>query len=413
MQSSGLDKTRDALEKLIEAARKRLDNWSGQEQFSIQALEEFNYVIDAMYGLNDELTTQTHRYQELFDLAPYGYVVLDDHQIIEEANIAACELLKGERAFLTGKAFNIFLTRDCTEDFMQVVHKCTENESTSFRCELTIKPQGAAEVPILLTAVGTSDPKGRVAMRCIFEDISELKRAHEELREKARQLEEKNFELERMAKVAAHDLQEPIRTMATYAQILQQDYGKQLKGEAKTVLGFLCQGAQNAMSRIQDVLNYSSIDSISSREEVNTDTMLTDVIAALTPSIESAGVKIHRDRLPKVMGNARNIEIVFENLISNAIKFRKGEEPQIWISAESAGEWWEFSVTDNGIGMDPQFSDKIFLMFHRIHPASEYPGNGIGLALCKKIVEHHGGRISVVSEPGEGSTFLFTLPRAR
>lgn len=413
MQSRGLDKTREALEKLIEAARTRLDSWSGQERFSIQALEEFNYVIDAMYGLNDELTTQTHRYQDLFDLAPYGYLVLDDHQVIEEANVAACELLKKERSFLTGKAFSIFLSRESTEDFLQVAHKCKNSEATSFRCELTIKPKGGTEVPILLTAAATRDPNGKLAMRCIFEDISELKRAHEELREKARQLEEKNFELERMAKVAAHDLQEPIRTMATYAQILQQDYGKHLKGEAKTVLGFLCQGAQNAMSRIQDVLNYSSIDSLSSREAVDTDTLLTDVIAALTPSIEAASIKIHRDRLPKVMGNARNIEIVFENLISNAIKFRKGSEPQIWISAESAGEWWEFSITDNGIGMDPQFSDKIFLMFHRIHPASEYPGNGIGLALCKKIVEHQGGRIWVVSEPGEGSTFLFTLPRVQ
>jgi PAS domain S-box-containing protein len=411
MQSRGLDKTREALEKLIEAARSRLDNWEGHQQFSIQALEEFNYVIDAMYGLNDELTTQTHRYQDLFDLAPYGYVVLDDHQIIEDANIAACELLKADRSFLKGKTFSIFLTRDRTEDFMQVVHKCINSESTSFRCELTLKPQGSTQVPILLTAAATRNPNGTLAMRCIFEDISELKQAHEELREKARQLEEKNIELERLAKVAAHDLQEPIRTMATYAQILQQDYGKQLKGEAKVVLGFLCQGATSAMSRIQDVLNYSSIDSLSNREKVDIDFVLTDVINGLTPSIENAKVKIHRGAMPVVMGNTRNIEIVFENLISNAIKFRKEPEPQIWISAESAGEWWEFSVTDNGIGMDPQFSDKIFLMFHRIHPASEYPGNGIGLALCKKIVENHGGRITVVSEPGEGSTFLFTLPR--
>jgi two-component system, sensor histidine kinase and response regulator len=236
------------------------------------------------------------------------------------------------------------------------------------------------------------------------------KRAEEELAAKVEELARSNRELEQFAYIASHDLQEPLRMVANYTQLLQERYREKLDKEADKYIHYAVDGAVRMQTLVQDLLAFSRVGREGIQmQKVDCNDLLHQVLHLLEPAFRESGAKILFDHLPVVMANRTQLQQVFQNLIANAIKFRGAEPAQIEVSAKEEGGAWQFSVHDNGIGIAPEHHDSIFVIFQRLHTRQEYPGNGIGLSICKKIIERHGGRIWVNSEPG-GTTFTFTIP---
>jgi PAS domain S-box-containing protein len=246
-------------------------------------------------------------------------------------------------------------------------------------------------------------------------DITERKRAEQKLVEQALELERSNQELQQFAYILTHDLQEPLRMVSSYVRLLEKRYKDKLDSDATEFIGYAVEGTKRMNNMIQDILKYSQVSTqAKAHNMVNSETLLAEVLANLRVSIEENHAVVTHDRLPAVKAEKAQLGQVFQNLIGNAIKFQaKDREPRIHIGAERKDGEWLFSVRDNGIGIEPEYRDKIFSIFQRLHSREEYPGTGIGLAICKKIVELHGGRIWLESEPGKGSTFYFTLPEKK
>ncbi len=236
-----------------------------------------------------------------------------------------------------------------------------------------------------------------------------LERSRGEVADRTRELERSNVELDRFAAVTSHDLQAPLATISMYVQLLEARHGKDL-GSAGQLVDGISTATGHARDLIKGLLEYSRAGRGELRREpVDTEKAVGEVLDVLAGAIEEAGATVKVEDLPVVRGDRRNLNQVFQNLIGNAVKFSEGD-PRVTVSATRVeGAWW-FAVADNGIGMDPKDAEEIFEPFHRLHGEGAYPGTGIGLAVCERIVEHHGGRIWAESEPGKGSTFRFTLP---
>ncbi len=238
-------------------------------------------------------------------------------------------------------------------------------------------------------------------------DITERKRAEEELKRS-------NAELEQFAYVASHDLQEPLRAVAGMVQLLQQRYQGQLDERANLYIAHAVEGATRMQTLINDLLAFSRVDTRGRPfAPVNVAAALRPALANLAVAVRESRATITHDELPTVLADSGQLTQLFQNLIGNALKFRGDQPPAIHVGAERLADAWRFSVRDNGIGIEPQYAERIFVVFQRLHTRRAYPGTGIGLAICKKIVERHGGRIWVESEPGRGATFLFTIPHRR
>jgi PAS domain S-box-containing protein len=244
----------------------------------------------------------------------------------------------------------------------------------------------------------------------VVRDITQRKAAEEELQKRTIALERSNKDLEQFAYVASHDLQEPLRMVSSYVQLLARRYEGKLDHDADDFIGYAVDGANRMQTLIDDLLIFSRVGTQSKPfEPTNCETVLEHVLTNLKMAIEDSYAMITHDPLPTIMADGSQFTQLLQNLVSNAIKFQGEEPPHIHISAEQKGDEWEFSVADNGIGIKPEFFERIFVIFQRLHGRDEYSGTGIGLAVCKKIVERHGGRIWVESEPGEGTTFFFTI----
>jgi light-regulated signal transduction histidine kinase (bacteriophytochrome) len=226
------------------------------------------------------------------------------------------------------------------------------------------------------------------------------------------QLLRSNEDLTRFAYVASHDLQEPLRIIGSYAGLLAKRYHGKLDERADKYIHYVVDGAKRMQTLVQDLLAYSRAGTQAlKRERISLDSVAAQAAADLRMAIADAGAVLTRDKLPVINADARKLTQVLSNLLSNAIKFRKpGEIPRVHVRAQRAGEFWTISVEDNGIGFEQEFADRIFVVFQRLHEIGAYPGTGIGLAICKRIVEAHGGRIWAESQPGAGSAFRFTIP---
>jgi signal transduction histidine kinase len=237
------------------------------------------------------------------------------------------------------------------------------------------------------------------------------RQAEENLARKAAELARSNADLEQFAYVASHDLQEPLRMVAAYTQLLAERYQGKLDPTADQFIGYAREGALRMQVLIQDLLAFSRVGRKEDCSRVDCNAAMRDVLQILSPAIEECGGTVNYSTLPEVWADNTQIVQLFQNLIGNAIKFRSKEPPVVSIEAATNENDWLFSVRDNGIGIAPEDASGIFAVFQRLHSRSEYPGNGIGLAICKKIVERYGGKIWVESQPGSGSTFKFTLPK--
>jgi PAS domain S-box-containing protein len=265
--------------------------------------------------------------------------------------------------------------------------------------------------------VSMRDENGNInAVLGVARDITEMRKVTQSLAQKANELERSNSELERFAYVASHDLQEPLRMVTSYLQLLERRYKAKLDGDALEFIGYAVDGSNRMKALINDLLSYSRIGS-RGKEFVLTDceSVLAHVLKNLQIVIQETGAQITHSPLPSVMADISQIEQLFQNLIGNALKFHDAtaqlpKTPLVQVDVRLQDGFWLFSVADNGIGIEPQYFERIFIIFQRLHTREEYAGTGIGLAVSKRIVERHGGRIWIESQPGQGTTFYFTIP---
>jgi signal transduction histidine kinase len=254
----------------------------------------------------------------------------------------------------------------------------------------------------------TADGQRHGVASCL--DITQRRLAEESLAQINRELERSNQDLERFAYVVSHDLQEPLRAIAGYSHLLSKHYAATLDERATHYLTQLAAGAERMRVLIDGLLEMSRLSTKKPvLRPVECEAVLAQVLASIEVLCQETGARVTHDPLPRVLGNAMRLAQLFLNLITNAIKFRGAEPPQVHLAARREAHAWVFSCADNGVGIEPQHREVIFEMFRRVHPQETYPGAGIGLAVVKRIVEQHQGRIWVESEPGEGSTFFFTL----
>jgi PAS domain S-box-containing protein len=266
-----------------------------------------------------------------------------------------------------------------------------------------------AEVSLTNMVLGEDD-----YILAVVRDITERKQAELEIKEKTKKLEESNKDLEQFAYVASHDLQEPLRMVSSFMQLLGDEYKGKLGEMADQYIFYATDGAERMQKMISDLLAYSRISTRGAHfRQINTNSILEEVKSNLTLTIEENSAVITHDKLPEIYADSSQFIQLFQNLISNALKFRKKTAPNIHISVSDNKNEWIFSVKDNGLGIKKEFQDNIFAIFKRLHHRNKYPGTGLGLAVCKKIVERHGGTIWVESRAGRGSTFYFSIPKRR
>lgn len=241
--------------------------------------------------------------------------------------------------------------------------------------------------------------------------LRKVEQQEHQLRAAVAELERSNSELEQFAYVASHDLQEPLRMVGSYTGLLKRRYHGRLDAEADEFIDFAVDGVTRMRALINDLLAYSRVGRGEQRvAPADSRAALDRALANLQTGIAERRAEIRIGSLPAVLGDELQLTQLFQNLLANGLKFCKDGRPEISIDARREGDQWVFTIRDNGIGIDPKYRDRIFLIFQRLHGRDEFPGTGIGLAICKKIVERHGGRIWVESEPGKGAAFRFTMP---
>jgi light-regulated signal transduction histidine kinase (bacteriophytochrome) len=259
------------------------------------------------------------------------------------------------------------------------------------------------------------DSPDGILVTAAIRDISVRKAAEVHLLEKIAELKLSNEELTQFANIASHDLQEPLRMVASYTQLLSRRYKGRLDADADEFIAFAVDGASRMQRLIQDLLAFSRVGTTGGEHgEVSSEHALSDALVNLRGAIEDRNAQVTYDALPCVRADPAQLVQLFQNLVGNALKYQGPGIPKVHVSAiRNANRMWTFSVKDNGLGIDSQYFERIFGMFQRLHKREEFSGTGIGLAICKKIVERHGGTMSVVSAPGEGATYSFTLKECR
>jgi PAS domain S-box-containing protein len=353
------------------------------------------------------------RYRGLLEAAPDAMVVVDQGGKIVLLNVQAEKQFGYSRDELIGQEVKNIVPEGFAERLVSDALRSVEDalaqqigtgielhgrrkNGTSFPIEIMLSPLESAE-GILVTAA--------------IRDISVRKNAEADLLRKVKELNRSNEELGQFAYIASHDLQEPLRMVASYTQLLSRRYKGKLDPEADEFIAFAVDGASRMQRLIQDLLAYSRVGTKGlDLLDASSEEALQQALINLRGAIEESGALVTHDPLPAVLADKMQLIQLFQNLLGNAIKYQRPGIPRVQISAARNGDQqWTFSVTDNGLGIDPLYFDRIFGMFQRLHKREEFAGTGIGLAICKKIVERHGGSISVESQPGQGSTFRFAL----
>ena len=311
-----------------------------------------------------------------------------------------------------GRSIAMLIPPDRQGEEPEILARLRRGERVEHFQTIRMRKDGS-RMNISLTVSPVKDAHGRiVGASKVARDITELVRQEQALQAANKALERSNADLQQFADSASHDLQEPLRMVAAYCQLLQKRFGGQLGETGDKYIDYAVEGATRMETLLGALRTYTqlSMSEQEPQEDVDAEAILKTALSNLHVAIEDSGASITHTALPQVRMYEFQMEQLFQNLIGNAVRYRSGEPPRISIAAQRQGEEWRFSVEDNGIGIEPQFQQQIFGIFKRLHGKTEYPGTGMGLAICKRIVERAGGRIWVESRPGKGSTFYFTVP---
>jgi PAS domain S-box-containing protein len=353
------------------------------------------------------------KYRGLLEAAPDAMVVVNQNGEIVLLNLQAEKQFGYHRDELVGqKVKNIipvgFAERLIADDLRSAEDALAQQIGTGI--ELIARRKDGSAFPIELMLSPLRSAEGTLVTAAI-RDITARRAAAANLLQKVDELKRSNEELEQFASIASHDLQEPLRMVASYTQLLSRRYKGKLDSDADEFIAFAVDGAGRMQRLIQDLLAYSRVGTRGSALlDISSEDALRQALLNLRGAIEESGALVTHDPLPAVSADETQLIQLFQNLVGNAIKYQGPGVPKVHIAvARGGGKKWAFSVQDNGLGIEPQYFEKIFGMFQRLHKREAFAGTGIGLAICKKIVEQHGGRISVDSKPGHGSTFRFAL----
>ena len=360
-----------------------------------------------------DLAWSEEQFRATFEQAAVGLAHMAPDGRWLQVNQKLCDITGYSRQELLTKNYRDITCPEDLEADLEYHRQLLAGEMPAHRIEKHYICKDGALVWVNLTVSLSRQPSGEPDyFISVVEDISERKRREEELTRTLADLERSNKELEQFAYVASHDLQEPLRMVSSYTQLLGERYHDQLDEKAKKYIDYAVEGATRMQRLTNDLLLYARVGTRGTAP-VLTDShaALGEALSNLFTAIQASHALITNDDLPDVVADALQLVQLFQNLIGNAIKFHGEAQPRVHISAVDQGRHWLFSVRDNGIGIEPQYHDKVFVIFQRLHTRQGYPGTGIGLALCKSIVERHRGTIWFESEPGKGSTFFFTWPK--
>jgi PAS domain S-box-containing protein len=405
----------------IELIGRRKDSSEFPIEIMLSPLEspEGILVTAAIRDISVRKSAETHlaqmegRYRGLLEAAPDAMVVVNPGGDIVLLNVQAEKQFGYGRDELVGqKVKNIipegFAERIIADGTRSAAEALAQQIGTGI--ELVARRKDGSAFPIEIMLSPLESPDG-ILVTAAIRDISVRQAAEADLLQKIDELNVSNEELGKFAYIASHDLQEPLRMVASYTQLLSRRYKGKLDAEADEFIAFAVDGANRMQRLIQDLLSYSRVGTKGQELlDTSSEEALQRALVNLRSAVEESGAQVTHDPLPTVLADGTQLIQLFQNLIGNAIKYQKPGVPRVHISAVRNGaKQWTFSVKDNGLGIEPQYFEKIFGMFQRLHKREEFAGTGIGLAICKKIAERHGSTISVESEPGQGSTFRFAL----
>ncbi len=362
-------------------------------------------TIEEKINLTEE---SEQKYKSLFEYNTDIIITMELEGKLIKVNNAAVQITEYPMEEIVGSSFKKFISNDKMEMTIQHFQKATKGKTQTFESVIISKNGRRIDLDIIVVPIVVNG--NIIGIHGIAKDVTQNKEYQRKLEETARKLKESNEDLEQFAYVASHDLQEPLRMVTSYLQLLERRYKGQLDQSADEFIAFAVDGAKRMKILINDLLAYSRVNR-KAREFTQVDSMevLKKAKQNLEFCIEDKNASITYDQLPMIIGDITQLTYLFQNLINNGIKFNEQEKPMIHISAYEEKRHWKFLAKDNGIGINSEHKDKIFTIFQRLHSKNEYEGTGIGLAICKKIVERHGGHIWFESEKGKGTIFYFTI----
>ncbi|MGE5432980.1 MAG: sensor histidine kinase [Syntrophomonadaceae bacterium] len=368
---------------------------------------ELEMINEELRLARDKAELNAEKYLELYDFAPSGYLTLDREGIISELNFSSAKILGMERSRLIGRNFKFFISAESKPVFDEFFNKVFESNAKAV-CELMLQTDG--DTSIFVYIEGKDSENGQKCSLTMI-DITDRRIVEESLKQTLAALERSNSDLQQFAYAASHDLQEPLRMITNYIKLLEKKLAGTLDDQTSKYLEFIIDGAKRMQGLIHGLLLFSRISTQPKEfKSIDLNNIIADVLKDLELIINESGAEINVSKLPGINAEPTQMHQLFQNLIANAIKFRGETNPVISINAERKGSSLIFCVRDNGIGINPEYFERIFMIFQRLHEREKYSGNGIGLSLCKKIVENHGGRMWVESEEGKGAAFYFTFP---
>jgi PAS domain S-box-containing protein len=362
-------------------------------------------------------------FRRAFEDAPIGMALFDveagERGRLLQVNHSMCEITGISAQELASMTLDEITHPEDAETERPLADRMLSGEIPNYQLEKRYLRRDGATVWVMHNASIAHDSSGRLLYGIAqVQDITRRKETEDRLATVARQLEHRAAELERsnsdlqeFAYVASHDLSEPLRMVSSYVQLLARRYQDKLDSDAEEFIGFAVDGVNRMQRLIEDLLAYSRTGTAEYRfGSVDVDELVRDTLRGMQTTVTEAGAEVVTGELPELWGDEGQLRQLFQNLIGNGIKFRAKDPPRVEVSAERQERGWLFRVSDNGIGIDPRHAERIFSVFKRLHGRDEYPGSGIGLSICKRIVERHHGRIWVERSPSGGSSFCFTIP---
>jgi len=399
-----------------EGMRVRKDGSRFLARVTLTTLRDANGNLRGFSEISRDLSESKEsgaKYRGLLEAAPDAMVVVNQGGEIVLLNVQAEKQFGYRRDELVGQKVKNIIPEGFAERLIADALRSAEDalaQQIGTGIELTGRRKNGSDFPIEIMLSPLESTEG-ILVTAAIRDITTRKEDEAHLLQKVEELNRSNEELGQFAYVASHDLQEPLRMVASYTQLLSRRYKGKLGSDADEFISFAVDGASRMQRLIQDLLAYSRVGTKGmDLLDTSSEAALQQALINLRGAIEESGALVTHDALPTVPADEMQLIQLFQNLVGNAIKYQNPGVPRVHISAaKNGGKKWIFSVQDNGLGIDPQYFEKIFGVFQRLHKREEFAGTGIGLAICKKIVERHGGSISVESQPGQGSTFRFAL----